>query len=129
MEAVSSDGETALHRAAWRGPEMTAQLLQARASVDAVDHSGNTPLHTAAFFGEEEVAELLLRALASPLAVNRVGLTPAQLAEQNEHSILAEHLLEAEQQKATATEVLSEGPDFKGLPCAGRQSEEEGEVC
>ncbi|XP_049769394.1 ankyrin repeat domain-containing protein 65-like [Schistocerca cancellata] len=61
--ARSGDGETALHRAAWRGHAEVARLLLSAASdPNARDMWGLTPLHLAAYHGHAEAAAALLQA-------------------------------------------------------------------
>ena len=72
IEAGGDYNSTALHYAAWKGKEaVTAQLLQAGASVSAVTSYGQTPLHIAAYNGKSSIANLLLQANASPTAVDK----------------------------------------------------------
>tara|TARA_B100001013_G_C24348103_1_gene339258 strand:- start:103 stop:423 length:321 start_codon:yes stop_codon:yes gene_type:complete len=61
VDADNLDGETPLHRAAFRGHEEIAELLIAKgADVNAKDELGWTPLHNAAYKCQKEVAELLI---------------------------------------------------------------------
>ena len=102
IEAVGGKNSTALHYAARFGKEaVTAQLLQAGASVSAVDNVyGSTPLHYAALNGKSSIANLLLQANTSPTAVDKYGRSPAQLAKLHGHDAVAARLLEAEQAAA-----------------------------
>lgn len=60
-------GETALHWAALRGDDATAELLLAAgAEANLRDQDGKTPLHIAAFNGSAGVAERLLSARCDP---------------------------------------------------------------
>ena len=72
-----------------------------QAEVDAVDEYNDTPLHCAAWKGHAAVAELLLQANASPTAVTKDGLTPADFAKQCGHDELAKRLLECQQGAAS----------------------------
>ena len=82
IEAGGGNNSTALHYAAWFDKEaVTAQLLQAVASVSAVNDYGWTPLHWAAYYGKSSIANLLLQANASPTAVNKYGYTPGAVRE------------------------------------------------
>ena len=102
IEAGGDYNSTALHFAARFVKEaVTAQLLQAGASVSAVDNVyGSTPLHLAAYIGKSSIANLLLQANASPTAVDKNGDTPAQYAKQRGQGDLAARLLKAEQAAA-----------------------------
>ena len=98
IEAGGEYNSTALLYAAYEGKDaVTAQLLQAGASVSAVTNGGWTPLHLAAYIGKSSIANLLLQANANPTAVDKYGKTPAQLAKQYGHGDLAARLLETEQ--------------------------------
>ena len=90
IEAGDDYNSTALHYAAIYGKEaVTAQLLQAGASVSTVDNVyGSTPLHYAALNGKLSIGNLLLQANASPRANEQC------------HGDLAARLLEAEQAAA-----------------------------
>ena len=56
-----ADGDTALILAAWYGhADITQQLLEARADVDATNCDGNCALNCAAYHGFMEVASLLV---------------------------------------------------------------------
>ena len=61
---------------------------------------GSSPLHLAALHGKSSIANLLLKANASPTAVNKYGYTPAQWAKHGGRGDLAARLLEAEQAAA-----------------------------
>ena len=88
---------TALHYAADNGHEaVVAQLLQAKAEIQARDSNGRTALHWAAFNGKEAVVETLLRAKADPNAVDNNGMTAAQDAEQCCHTAFANRLRQAQ---------------------------------
>ena len=100
---MEDDGYTALHWAAREGKDAVAtQLVKANVNVNAVtNNSGSTPLHMAAAYGHAIVADLLLGAGANPKAVNKLGRTPAQWAEQQGHRELAERLRQAESRAAS----------------------------
>ena len=74
---------------------MVAQLLRAKANVNAENDYGSTPLHWAAYYGHAAVVAQLLQAKANPTAVNKYGYTPAKTAESRGHSDLAKLLQEA----------------------------------
>ena len=75
---------------------MVAQLLQAKAEIEARNSDGWTALHLAAVTGKEAVVETLLRAKADPNAVDKYGKTATQVAEQYCHPALANRLKQAQ---------------------------------
>ena len=85
--AVNSDGDTALHKAAGcvlpNAAEVVLVLLNAGADPNAVNSDGETPLHQAAecqWFGSAEAVLVLLNAGADPNAINSDGETPLDWA-------------------------------------------------
>jgi ankyrin repeat protein len=95
--AVSADGFTALHFAAFFAqPEAAALLLGRGADADARGGGWmtGTPLHSAATSGSVEIARLLLDAGADPNARQSHGWTPLHSAAQNGNAPLAALLLE-----------------------------------
>ncbi|XP_027887743.1 protein phosphatase 1 regulatory subunit 12B isoform X6 [Xiphophorus couchianus] len=75
---------TALHVAAAKGYiEVLKVLLQCRVDVDCRDIDGWTPLHAAAHWGQEEVCTLLADHMCDMAAVNNVGQTPLDVADEN----------------------------------------------
>jgi ankyrin repeat protein len=124
VTALSPDGFTALHLAAFFGKtEVTRILLAAGARVDtyttndfanqplhaaaagrhievcrllldATQHGGFTPLHEAAQHGDAEMVELFLSAGADPTAAVEDAVTPADLAEKAGHHDVATRLRE-----------------------------------
>lgn len=86
VSAVSSDGWTPLHLAAFFGKEDAARLLLNKgASVQArsTNPMTNTPLHAAAAGRHPEIVKLLLDRGASANAVQHGGWTPLHSAAQN----------------------------------------------
>jgi ankyrin repeat protein len=86
VSALSSDGWTPLHLAAFFGQRDAAQaLLNKGASVEArsTNPMQNTPLHAAAAGRKPEVAKLLLDRGASVNARQNGGWTPLHAAAQN----------------------------------------------
>ena len=60
---MDSEGNTALHDAAWHGDREVAEaLLKAKCNPDIQNKKGDTALHLAAYTGHEGVAEALLKA-------------------------------------------------------------------
>eukprot|EP00931_Biecheleriopsis_adriatica_P076671 TRINITY_DN50359_c0_g1_i1.p1 TRINITY_DN50359_c0_g1~~TRINITY_DN50359_c0_g1_i1.p1 ORF type:complete len:760 (+),score=180.01 TRINITY_DN50359_c0_g1_i1:287-2566(+) len=72
-------GETALHWAALRGDQVSAErLLSSRADPDLRDQDGKAPLHIAAFNGVLGVSQQLLAAKCDPDAQDLRGNTALQ---------------------------------------------------
>ena len=97
-QAVSADGFTALHLAAYFGKaEAARRLLDAGAEVDAVSHNEMRvhPLHSAAAGRHHEVCRVLLTAGADVDAVQRDSYTPLHAAAQHGDSELVELFLSA----------------------------------
>ena len=80
IEALDSDGSTALHCATWKGHQaMVAFLLSAGADVNSHnrnDHWGTTPLHAAAHANQARIAEMLIEHGADVNAHDINGKTP-----------------------------------------------------
>jgi ankyrin repeat protein len=97
--AVSPDGFTALHYAAFFGsPEAVRALVTAGADLEARSTNQEfapeaTPLHSAAAAGRMDNAEVLLEAGANPNARQHGGYTPLMEAEQQGNLDLAELLI------------------------------------
>ncbi|KAG7473967.1 hypothetical protein MATL_G00101510 [Megalops atlanticus] len=88
-------GATALHVAAAKGyTQVMNVLLQCGLDVDSRDIDGWTPLHAAAHWGQEEACSLLVDSMSDMGAVNKVGQTPIDVADE---SLL--HILEDLQKK------------------------------
>lgn len=86
VSAVSSDGWTPLHLAAFFGKEEAVRLLLNKgASVQArsTNPMANTPLHAAAAGRHPEIVKLLLDRGASANAVQHGGWVPLHSAAQN----------------------------------------------
>ena len=60
-------------------------LIDGGANLNEVDGAGNSAVHFAAGYGRVKVLEHLLARSASPLKVNKMGLTPLAAAQQNKH--------------------------------------------
>jgi len=88
VTAVDSEGRTDLHAAAWWGArDVVAALLDRGALVDARDSLyGATPLHLATLLCHLETAAVLVDAGASPLAIDRRGVRPLDIARHTEQS-------------------------------------------
>ena len=80
VNALDSDGSTALHCATWKGHvEVVAFLLKAGANVNSHnqnEHWGTTPLHAAAHANQAAIAQLLIDHGAEVNARDMNGKTP-----------------------------------------------------
>jgi ankyrin repeat protein len=80
IQALDTDGSTALHCATWKGNQaMVAFLLAAGADVNAHnknEHWGTTPLHAAAHANQAAIAEMLIEYGADVNARDMNGKTP-----------------------------------------------------
>ncbi|XP_028286046.1 protein phosphatase 1 regulatory subunit 12A isoform X5 [Parambassis ranga] len=105
---------TALHVAAAKGYiEVLKVLLQCRVDVDSRDIDGWTPLHAAAHWGQEEVCTLLTDNMCDMGAVNNVGQTPLDVADEN----LADTLEELQKkQNALRSEIEKQTPVIETSP-------------
>ncbi|XP_061773187.1 protein phosphatase 1 regulatory subunit 12A isoform X3 [Nerophis ophidion] len=75
---------TALHVAAAKGYiEVLKVLLQCAVDVDSRDIDGWTPLHAGAHWGQKEVCTLLADHMCDMTAINNVGQTPLDVADEN----------------------------------------------
>ncbi|KAM4723208.1 protein phosphatase 1 regulatory subunit 12A-like [Rhinophrynus dorsalis] len=84
-------GATALHVAAAKGyTEVIRLLLQLGFDVDSRDFDGWTPLHAAAHWGQQDACRLLCEALCDMEAVNKVGQTAFDVADDSVESVLEE---------------------------------------
>ena len=84
-KARNDDGESPLHWAALSGnASVAALLLEKGADPNLADIKGNRPLHAAADSGSLELVRLLLPRSSDPKAMNREGLSAADIA--NERS-------------------------------------------
>ena len=96
VHAVSSDGLTALHLAAFFGHDGAARLLLERgadARAVAQNPMGVQPIHSAAARGHADLVAALLDTAADPDARQRGGWTALHSAAHHGNSALAEVLL------------------------------------
>ncbi|XP_051884985.1 protein phosphatase 1 regulatory subunit 12A isoform X5 [Pristis pectinata] len=97
-------GASALHVAAAKGYlEVMKLLIQAGFDVNSRDNDGWTPLHAASHWGKEEICRLLVENLCNMQAVNKVGQTAFDVADE---SLL--DLLEELQKKQTVLRIEKE---------------------
>jgi ankyrin repeat protein len=73
-------GQTPLHGAAMGSSQIVAALLERGAPVNAADAQRTTPLHIAANLEEPDCVRLLLQHGAFPIALDREGWTPLEIA-------------------------------------------------
>nr|XP_040017663.1 protein phosphatase 1 regulatory subunit 12A isoform X11 [Gasterosteus aculeatus aculeatus] len=117
---------TALHVAAAKGYiEVLKVLLQCGVDVDSGDIDGWTPLHAGAHWGQEEVCSLLADNMCNMTAVNNVGQTPLDVADENLADALEElqkkqKALRSEKEKQTP--VIEIGPQISMVPLRTRSS-------
>ncbi|XP_038147209.1 protein phosphatase 1 regulatory subunit 12A isoform X2 [Cyprinodon tularosa] len=121
---------TALHVAAAKGYiEVLKVLLQCRVDVDCRDVDGWTPLHAAAHWGQEEVCTLLADHMCDMAAVNNVGQTPLDVADENLVDALEElqkkqNALRSERQKQSP--VIETNQPISMVPVRTRSKEKIG---
>jgi ankyrin repeat protein len=81
VNAMQSDGATALHWAAYHGDvALVQQLLEAGANPSAANRNGSTPMWLAAERGDTPVLEVLLEGGANPNELLPLGRRPLMLA-------------------------------------------------
>ncbi|XP_067913220.1 protein phosphatase 1 regulatory subunit 12A-like isoform X2 [Heterodontus francisci] len=87
----TKSGGTALHVAAAKGYlEVLKLLIQAGYDVNIKDNDGWTPLHAAAHWCKEEACRILVENFSDMEAVNKVGQTPFDLADESIIELLEE---------------------------------------
>ncbi|XP_077329731.1 protein phosphatase 1 regulatory subunit 12A isoform X4 [Lithobates pipiens] len=80
----AKSGGTALHVAAAKGyTEVLKLLIQACYDINIKDYDGWTPLHAAAHWGKEEACRILVENLCDMDAVNKVGQTAIDVADED----------------------------------------------
>ncbi|XP_076125298.1 protein phosphatase 1 regulatory subunit 12A isoform X2 [Alosa pseudoharengus] len=119
---------TALHVAGTKGySQVLKVLLQCGMDVDARDIDGWTPLHAAAHWGQEEACTLLSEHLCDMNAVNNVGQTPLDVADENLVDCLEElqkkqNILRSEQKKISQPPVIETSPPISMAPLRPRRT-------
>ncbi|XP_028305310.1 protein phosphatase 1 regulatory subunit 12A isoform X2 [Gouania willdenowi] len=117
---------TALHVAAAKGYiEVLKVLLKCRVDVNSRDIDGWTPLHAASHWGQEEVCTLLADHMCDMGAVNNVGQTPLDVADENLVDTLEElqkkqNALRSEIEKQTP--VIETSPQISMVPVRTRRT-------
>ncbi|XP_048863281.1 protein phosphatase 1 regulatory subunit 12A-like isoform X8 [Brienomyrus brachyistius] len=80
----TKSGGTAMHVAAAKGyAEVLKLLIQAGYDVNIKDFDGWTPLHAAAHWGKEEACRILVEKLCDMDAINKVGQTAFDVADED----------------------------------------------
>ncbi|XP_072002905.1 protein phosphatase 1 regulatory subunit 12A isoform X4 [Engystomops pustulosus] len=80
----AKSGGTALHVAAAKGyTEVLKLLIQAGYDINVKDYDGWTPLHAAAHWGKEEACRILVENLCDMDAINKVGQTAFDVADED----------------------------------------------
>ncbi|KAM9327939.1 protein phosphatase 1 regulatory subunit 12A isoform 4-T4 [Pholidichthys leucotaenia] len=106
----AKSGGTALHVAAAKGyVEVLKLLIQAGYNVNIKDYDGWTPLHAAAHWGKEEACRILVENLCDMDAINKMGQTAFDVADED---VLG--YLEELQKKQNL--LMSEKEDVKKSP-------------
>ncbi|XP_051545364.1 protein phosphatase 1 regulatory subunit 12A [Myxocyprinus asiaticus] len=118
---------TALHVAAAKGYiEVLKVLLKCPIDVDSRDSDGWTALHAAAHWGQEEACGLLAEHMCDMSAVNNVGQTPLDVADENIVDNLEElqkkqNAMRSEKQKIQ-TPVIETSPTVSMAPVRPRRT-------
>lgn len=103
-------GATPLHVASAKGyTEVIRMLLQLGYDVDSRDLDGWTPLHAAAHWGQQDACRLLCEALCDMEAVNKVGQTSFDVADDSVESVLEEM---KKKQSALRLEKMKNAPQI-----------------
>ncbi|XP_062849447.1 protein phosphatase 1 regulatory subunit 12A [Trichomycterus rosablanca] len=118
---------TALHVAAAKGYiEVLKVLLKCKLQIDSKDSDGWTALHGAAHWGQEESCTLLAEHMCDMNAVNNVGQTALDVADENLVEILEElqkkqNAMRTERQKIQVP-VIETSPPISMAPVRPRRT-------
>jgi len=94
VDAVRCDGATPLFKAAHKGfSAVVNELLKYRPNLGLLPN-GETPIHAAAMFGHLPVVKQLIAAGSDISWKNRDGLTPLQVARQQNYTSVTDYLEE-----------------------------------
>eukprot|EP00063_Salmo_salar_P051006 XP_014025841.1 PREDICTED: protein phosphatase 1 regulatory subunit 12A-like isoform X2 [Salmo salar] len=120
---------TALHVAAAKGYiEVMKVLLQCGLDLDSGDVDGWTALHAAAHWGQQEVCSLLADNMCDMAALNNVGQTPIEVADDTLVDTLEEltkkqNALRTEKAKLSQPAVIETSPSINMAPVRPRSRE------
>ncbi|XP_071261305.1 protein phosphatase 1 regulatory subunit 12A-like isoform X2 [Salvelinus alpinus] len=120
---------TALHVAAAKGYiEVMKVLLQCGLDLDSGDVDGWTALHAAAHWGQQEVCSLLADNMCDMAALNNVGQTPIEVADDTLVDTLEEltkkqNALRTEKAKLSQPPVIETSPSINMAPVRPRSRE------
>jgi ankyrin repeat protein len=118
INAVSCEGENALHIAIHRGDAEIAKLLiKEGIDIHQPGDLGHTPLHEAAAFGNMEVVRALVNSGADVFALTE-GDPPFTLARYGKHDDICDYL--AVEMKKRQTKNPTSGRKLASRSCAGR---------
>ncbi|XP_055780271.1 protein phosphatase 1 regulatory subunit 12A-like isoform X3 [Salvelinus fontinalis] len=119
---------TALHVAAAKGYiEVMKVLLQCGLDVDSGDVDGWTALHAAAHWGQQDVCSLLADNMCDMAALNNVGQTPMEVADDTLVDTLEEltkkqNALRTEKAKLSQPPVIETSPSINMAPVRPRRT-------
>ncbi|XP_052336957.1 protein phosphatase 1 regulatory subunit 12A-like isoform X3 [Oncorhynchus keta] len=119
---------TALHVAAAKGYiEVMKVLLQCGLDLDSGDVDGWTALHAAAHWGQQEVCSLLADNLCDMAALNNVGQTPIEVADDTlvdtlEQLTKKQNALRTEKAKLSQPPVIETSPSINMAPVRPRRT-------
>eukprot|EP00063_Salmo_salar_P051011 XP_014025846.1 PREDICTED: protein phosphatase 1 regulatory subunit 12A-like isoform X7 [Salmo salar] len=119
---------TALHVAAAKGYiEVMKVLLQCGLDLDSGDVDGWTALHAAAHWGQQEVCSLLADNMCDMAALNNVGQTPIEVADDTLVDTLEEltkkqNALRTEKAKLSQPAVIETSPSINMAPVRPRRT-------
>jgi hypothetical protein len=103
---INSYGWTAAMISADKGHlAVIRRLLEAEANINRQDvFGGHTPLYLAAMNGNREIVEVLMKAGADASLRNQFNLTASEMARNNDHTDLADYIMNYDASDATKPE-------------------------